>query len=74
MNCPTHGPTVAVPWARHHAPGTDDTGGLLAVACSKTAVRLMRIAWRTVGAIAPGPGPTPSALTGLRTCAASVSM
>jgi transposase len=56
VNCPTHGPTVvAVPWARHHAGHTyafDDTVAWLAVACSKTAVcQLMRIAWRTVGAI-----------------------
>ena len=44
-----------VPWARHHAGHTyafDDTVAWLAVACSKTAVcELMRIAWRTVGAI-----------------------
>lgn len=56
VNCPTHGPTVvAVAWARHHAGHTyafDDTVAWLAVACSKTAVcELMRIAWRTVGAI-----------------------
>lgn len=56
VNCPTHGPTVvAVPWARHHAGHThafDDTVAWLAVACSKSAVcELMRIAWRTVGAI-----------------------
>ena len=56
VNCPTHGPTVVgVPWARHHAGHTlafDDTVAWLAVACSKTAVcELMRIAWRTVGAI-----------------------
>ena len=55
-NCPEHGPTVvAVPWARHaagHTYGFDDTVAWLAVACSKTAVcELMRIAWRTVGAI-----------------------
>jgi transposase len=46
---------VAVPWARHRAGHTlafDDTVAWLAVACSKTAVcELMRIAWRTVGAI-----------------------
>jgi transposase len=44
-----------VPWARHHAGHTlafDDTVAWLAVACSKTAVcELMRVAWRTVGAI-----------------------
>lgn len=56
VNCPRHGPTVvAVPWARHHAGHTlafDATVAWLAVACSKTAVcELMRIAWRTVGAI-----------------------
>ena len=56
VNCPAHGPTVvAVPWARHNAGHTrdvDDTVAWLAVACSKTAVcELMRIAWRTVGAI-----------------------
>ena len=56
VNCPEHGPTVvAVPWARHDAGHTfafDDTVAWLAVACSKTAVcELMRIAWRTVGAI-----------------------
>jgi transposase len=56
VNCPAHGPTVVmVPWARHHAGHTysfDDTVAWLAVACSKTAVcELMRIAWRTVGAI-----------------------
>ena len=56
VSCPEHGPTViAVPWARHkagHTLGFDDTVAWLAVACSKTAVcELMRIAWRTVGAI-----------------------
>lgn len=56
VNCTAHGPTVvAVPWARHRAGHTyafDDTVAWLAVACSKTAVcELMRIAWRTVGAI-----------------------
>ena len=56
VHCSEHGPTVvAVPWARHHAGhtyGFDDTVAWLAVACSKTAVcELMRIAWRTVGAI-----------------------
>lgn len=56
VNCPEHGPTVvAVPWARHRAGHTlafDDTVAWLAVACSKSAVcELMRIAWRTVGAI-----------------------
>ena len=56
VRCPTHGVVVAqVPWARHGAGHTrtfDDTVAWLAVACSKTAVKqLMRIAWRTVGAI-----------------------
>lgn len=56
VNCPEHGPTVvAVPWARHRAGHTlafDATVAWLAVACSKTAVcELMRIAWRSVGAI-----------------------
>ncbi|MCI0689724.1 MAG: ISL3 family transposase [Sporichthyaceae bacterium] len=54
--CPAHGVTVAaVPWARHDAGHTrqfDDTVAWLAVACSKTAVtELMRVAWRSVGAI-----------------------
>jgi transposase len=54
--CPEHGPTViAVPWARHQAGHTyafDDQVAWLAVRTSKTTVeRLMRIAWRTVGAI-----------------------
>jgi transposase len=54
--CPVHGPTVIqVPWARHRARHTyafDDQVAWLAVRTSKTAVeQLMRIAWRTVGAI-----------------------
>jgi transposase len=54
--CPVHGPTVAaVPWARHgagHTRAFDDMVAWLAVHTSKTAVgQLMRIAWRTVGAI-----------------------
>lgn len=54
--CPVHGVVVAaVPWARHHAGHTrffDDQVAWLAVQTSKTAVtKLMRIAWRTVGAI-----------------------
>jgi transposase len=44
-----------VPWARHGAGHThcfNDTVAWLAVVCSKTAVmELMRVAWRTVGAI-----------------------
>jgi transposase len=56
VNCPDHGPTVRqVPWARHGAGHTyefDQQVAWLATQCSKTAVtELMRIAWRTVGAI-----------------------
>jgi transposase len=56
VGCPKHGATVVqVPWARHgagHTHAFDDTVAWLAVQCSKTAVtELMRIAWRTVGAI-----------------------
>jgi transposase len=56
VNCAEHGPTVAaVPWARHGAGHTrvfDEQVAWLATQCSKTAVtELMRIAWRTVGAI-----------------------
>lgn len=56
VRCAEHGVVVAaVPWARHHAGHTrfvDDQVAWLAVQTSKTAVcQLMRIAWRTVGAI-----------------------
>ena len=56
VSCPEHGVVVAaVPWARHGAGHTlafDDQVAWLAVQTSKTAVtQLMRIAWRTVGAI-----------------------
>jgi transposase len=56
VRCGEHGVVVAaVPWARHGAGHTrflDDQVAWLAVACSKSAVtELMRIAWRTVGAI-----------------------
>ena len=56
VNCPIHGPTVRqVPWARHGAGHTlvfDQQVAWLATQCSKTAItQLMRIAWRTVGAI-----------------------
>ena len=56
VNCRTHGPTVVqVPWARHgagHTRGFDDQAAWLAVHTSKSAVvELLRIAWRTVGAI-----------------------
>jgi transposase len=54
--CPVHGVVVAaVPWARHgagHTYGFDQTVAWLATVCSKTAVTaLMRVAWRTVGAV-----------------------
>lgn len=56
VRCRVHGVVVAyVPWARHGAGHTrlfDDQVAWLAVVCSKTAVtELMRIAWRSVGAI-----------------------
>lgn len=56
VNCPIHGPTVRqVPWARHGAGHTlvfDQQVAWLATQCSKSAItELMRIAWRTVGAI-----------------------
>jgi transposase len=56
VNCPTHGPTVAaLEWARHGAGHTlafDEQVAWLATQCSKSAItELMRIAWRTVGAI-----------------------
>jgi transposase len=56
VNCPEHGPTVIqVPWARHgagHTRGFDDQVAWLATHTSKTAIcDLMRVAWRTVGAI-----------------------
>ncbi len=54
--CPAHGPTVAqVPWARHGAGHTrdfDDQVAWLVTHTSKSTVcELMRIAWRSVGAI-----------------------
>ena len=54
--CPRHGIVVAaVPWARHGAGHTyafDEQVAWLATQCSKTAVtQLMRVSWRTVGAI-----------------------
>jgi transposase len=57
IRCRDHGVTVAwVPWARHGAGHTrdfDDQVAWLVTHTSKTAVvELMRIAWRTVGAIA----------------------
>ena len=56
VSCRDHGVVVAaVPWARHdagHSLAFDDTVAWLAVKTSKTAVtELMRIAWRSVGAI-----------------------
>ena len=56
VRCRSHGVTVAaVPWARHGAGHTrdfDDQAAWLAVHVSKSAVvELLRIAWRTVGAI-----------------------
>lgn len=56
VKCPVHAVTVAaVPWARHQAGHTrnfDQHVAWLATQCSKSAVTaLMRIAWRTVGAI-----------------------
>lgn len=57
VRCREHGVTVAwVPWARHgagHTRAFDDQVAWLVTHTSKTAVvELMRIAWRTVGAIA----------------------
>ena len=56
VDCPAHGPTVAqVPWARHGAGHTyafDDTVAWLVTHTAKsTLVELLRVAWRTVGAI-----------------------
>ena len=56
VSCPVHGVTVAaVPWARHQSGHTlffDQQVAWLATQTSKTAITvLMRIAWRTVGAI-----------------------
>ncbi len=56
VRCRTHGPTVvAVPWARHgvgHSRDFDDMAAWLAVRTSKSATcELLRVAWRTVGAI-----------------------
>lgn len=56
VQCPDHGVIVAaVPWARHEARHTrafDDQAAWLATHCSKSAVsELLRVAWRTVGAI-----------------------
>jgi transposase len=56
VRCGVHGVVVAaVPWARHgagHTRGFDDTVAWLACATAKSVVsQLMRISWRTVGAI-----------------------
>ena len=59
VRCGEHGVVVAhVPWARHgagHTHGFDQQVAWLATRTSKSAVtELMRIAWRTVGAIIAG--------------------
>ena len=56
VSCPEHGVVVAsVPWARHgagHSYGFDDQVAWLATHSAKSAVcELMRVTWRTVGAI-----------------------
>ncbi|WP_112681249.1 ISL3 family transposase [Micromonospora saelicesensis] len=56
VSCPEHGVVVAaVPWARHgagHTRAFDATVAFLAVHTARSAVsQLMRIGWRTVGAI-----------------------
>ena len=56
VRCRSHGVTVAaVPWARHgagHTRGFDAQAAWLAVHVSKSAVvELLRVGWRTVGAI-----------------------
>ena len=56
VSCPEHGVVVAhVPWARHDAGHTlafDATAAWLATRTSKSTLeQLLRIAWRTVGAI-----------------------
>lgn len=56
VRCAEHGVVTAqVPWARHgtgHTHAFDDTAAWLVTHCSKSAVRdLLRVAWRTVGAI-----------------------
>ena len=56
VRCPDHGVVVvAFPWARHRARHTaafEDQCAWLAAHCSRSAVEeLLRIAWRTVGAI-----------------------
>ena len=56
VDCRTHGETVAqVPWARHgvgHTRDFDAIAAWLAVRTSKSATcQLLRVAWRTIGAI-----------------------
>ncbi len=56
VSCPEHGVVVAqVPWADHDARFTrefEEQAAWLAAECSKTAVsELMRVSWRTVGAL-----------------------
>ncbi|MGH9046173.1 MAG: ISL3 family transposase, partial [Acidimicrobiales bacterium] len=56
VECPAHGPTVAqVPWARHGAGHTydfdDQVAWLVTHAPKSTVAELMRVVWRTVGAI-----------------------
>lgn len=56
MNCSTDGVTVAhVPWARHGADHTSAFDGTLPGSSPtpprRTLVELMRLPWRTVGAI-----------------------
>lgn len=56
VRCAEHGVVVArVPWARHgagHTRAFDDAVAWLAARCSKSAVvELMRVAWRSVGAV-----------------------
>ena len=56
VNCPAHGPTVAqAPWARHGAGHTkdfdDQVAWLVTHSPKSTVAELMRVAWRTVGAI-----------------------
>ncbi len=56
VRCAEHGVIVAqVPWARHrarHSRAFEDQCAWLAAHCSRSAVEeLMRVAWRTVGAI-----------------------
>jgi transposase len=56
VNCPEHGATVAqVPWARHGAGHTrdfdDQAAWLVTHTAKSTLCELLRVAWRTVGAI-----------------------